>query len=133
MKRAVTIEAELVTGLGEAAGFTSLDWARSAFRDAVGIDPYPGTVNLVPRSQAARADWDAVRAGPGIALPSPRADWCDARLYRARIGGQIDAAIVVPEIDSYPTDQIELIAEVGVRSALGLTDGDLVSIEVFPA
>jgi len=133
MEAVVTIEAELVTGLGEAAAFTGLDWVRAAFRDAVGIDPYPGTVNLAPRSQAARADWDAVRASPGIALPAARPGSCDSRLYRARIGGRIDAAIVVPEIESYPTDRIELIAAVGVRAALGLADGDLVSIEIFPA
>jgi len=133
METAVTIEAELVTGLGEAAGFTSLDWARTAFRDAVGIDPYPGTVNLAPRSRVARAGWDAVRARPGIALPAPRPDWCDARLYRARIADRIEAAVVVPELDDYPDDRIELIASLGVRAALGLADGDLVSIEIYPA
>jgi len=132
MQAPVTIEAILVTGLGEAAGFTSLDWARAAFRDAVGIDPWPGTVNLKPRDAAARSAWDAVRARPGISMPAPRPDWCDARCYRARIAGRIDAAIVVPEVDNYPEDQIELIASVGVRVALGLVDGDRVRIEVFP-
>jgi len=127
----VTIEAALVTGLGEAAGFTSLDWAREAFRAAVGIDPFPGTVNLTPRDAAAQAGWDAVRAAPGIVMPAPRPDWCDARCYRARIAGRIEAAIVVPEVANYPADKIELIAAVGVRDALGLADGDVVVVEVF--
>jgi len=132
MAGSVTIEGELVTGLGEAAGFTSLDWARDAFRAAVGIDPFPGTINLKPVDAAARSAWDAVRAGAGIAMPAPRPDWCDARCYRAVIAGRIDAAIVVPEIENYPDDQIELIAAIGVRAALAIADGDRVSIEVFP-
>lgn len=131
MSAAVTIEAKLVTGLGEAAGFTSLDWARAAFRDAVGIDPWPGTVNLQPSNPASRAGWDRVRARPGIVLPAPRPDWCDARCYRARIAGRIDAAVVIPEVENYPEDQIELIAAVGVRDALGIRDGDPVTVEIF--
>lgn len=131
MAMAVTIETELVSGLGEAAGFTRLEWAREAFRAAVGIDPFPGTVNLMPRDAAAQAGWDAVRGRPGIAMPAPRPDWCDARCYRARVAGRIEAAIVVPEVANYPADKIELIAAVGVRDALGLADGDVVSIEIF--
>ena len=66
-------------------------------------------------------------------LPPPRPDWCNSRCYHARIDDRIDAAIVLPEIASYPEDQIELIAAVGVRAALGLNDGDPVVIEIRSA
>jgi CTP-dependent riboflavin kinase len=125
-----TITGVLATGLGEATGFTSLDWARQAFRDHLGIDVFPGTVNVMVTSDEARAAWRLVKTWPGIVLPPPRPDWCNSRCYHARINDRIDAAVVLPEIDSYPEDQIELIASVGVRDTLGLQDGDRVSIDI---
>jgi CTP-dependent riboflavin kinase len=129
--RRETIIGELATGLGEAAGFTGLDWARAAFREHLGIEAWPGTLNLVVRSGEDRAAWAAVKGWPGIILPPPRPDWCRSRCWRARIDGRIDAAIVLPEIESYPDDKIELIAAVAVRAALNLADGDAVRIEVM--
>jgi riboflavin kinase len=128
--RRETITGELTTGLGEAAGFTALDWARAAFRDRLGIDAWPGTVNLAVRGARDRAAWATVKSWPAIVLPPPRPDWCSSRCWRARIDGRIDAAIVLPEIESYPDDKIELIAAVAVRAALSLADGDAVCIEV---
>jgi len=129
MKRA-TITGELATGLGKATGFTRIDWAREAFRTHLGIDPYPGTVNILMRTAEARAAWARVKSRPGIVLPPPRPDWCGSRCYRARIEGRIEAAIILPEVDSYPENQIELIAPVAVRAALGIGDGDAVTIEI---
>lgn len=124
------IEARLVTGVGQATGFTQLDWAREAFRKRLGIDPHPGTVNLRVEDEEARTGWAAVRAAPGIVIEPPRTDWCNARCYRALIAGRIDAAVVLPEVASYPEDQIELIAAVGVRSTLKAVDGDRIAVEI---
>lgn len=124
------ISGALASGLGEAAGFTSLDWARAAFRDRLGIDPFPGTVNLILLSDPDRAAWHLVKSWKGIVLPPPRPDWCNSRCYHARLNDRIDAAIVLPEIDSYPEDQIELIAAIGVRETLDLKDGDPLVIDV---
>lgn len=124
------ITGAMATGLGKATGFTSLDWARQAFRDRLGIDPYPGTVNVIVTSDQERAAWRLVKSWRGIMLPPPRPDWCNSRCYLARINDRIDAAIVLPEIESYPEDQIELIAAVAVRGMLNLKDGDPVVIDV---
>ena len=126
----ITIIGELSTGLGQATGFTQLDWAHEAFLTLLGIDAYPGTVNILVRDEQQAASWRAVKVREGIIIPPPRPDWCNSRCYPALIDGAIDAAIVLPEIDSYPVDQIELIAAINVREALGLSDGDAVSIEV---
>ena len=120
----------MATGVGQATGFTSLDWARRAFHERLGIDVFPGTVNLIVTSEPDRAAWRLVKSWPGIVLPPPRPDWCNSRCYHARIGGRIEAAIVLPEVDGYPEDQIELIAAVAVRETLGLKDGDPVTIDV---
>lgn len=120
----------MATGIGEAAGFTSLDWARNAFRDLLGIDPWPGTVNIVVTAEREGDAWRRVRSWPGIVLPPPRPDWCSSRCYHAQINDRIEAAIVLPEVENYPEDKIELIAAVAVRDTLGLKDGDRVILDV---
>lgn len=129
----ITITGRLATGVGQATGFTQLDWVRAAFRRNFGIDPHPGTVNLLVEDADARAGWAAVQAGRGFVLHPPRTDWCDARLWRARIADRIPAAIVLPDVASYPENQIELVAAVSVRDVLALADGDPVTIEVVAA
>jgi riboflavin kinase len=125
----VFVTGTLVTGIGNASGFTSLDWARAAFREAVGIDPHPGTINLTVAGTSLLR-WRQVRATSGIVIYPPRTDWCDARLWRATIAGRIPAGIVLPDVPGYAETQIELIAPVRVRDALGVTDGAEIGIEV---
>lgn len=126
----ITITGRLASGVGQATGFTGLDWVRAAFRLHFGFDPEPGTVNLRIDDAAARAAWSTVKAAPAIILHPPRTDWCDARLWRARIAGRIQAGVVLPDVASYPQEQVELVAPVRVRDALRLADGDALTIAV---
>ena len=119
-----------MTGRGEAVAFTRVDWARRHFIAKLGIDPFPGTVNLVLDDPAELAKWSGIKRLPGIVMVSPQPDWCDGRCYRVRIAGRLPGAIVLPEVPDYPAAQVEVIAAVGVRDALGIVDGDRVTIEL---
>ena len=123
------IGGRVARGRGEGAAFTQIPWARAEFVARLGVDPFPGTLNLVPEDAAA---WAALRTTPGILIPSPDPKFCDARAWRVRVAGRIDCAVVVPDVPGYPGDKIEIIAAVRVRDALGLADGDLVALEVLP-
>jgi HAD superfamily hydrolase (TIGR01509 family) len=147
----------VVQGCGEAAQFTSLDWVRARFREALGSDPYPGTLNAVPAGTVDREAWQSLRAEEGTSIAPPSAAWCAARGYRVRVGprritatgdppagdagpvppiskhgGRLPAAIIVPAVPGYPEDRIELIAALSVREAFGLSDGDALDIDVCP-
>lgn len=122
----------VATGRGEAVGFTTEDWAREGFRRLVGIDPFPGTLNLTMVDAPARAGWAALRATEGIRMPPPDPAWCDAWLFpvtlKAGNGAEARGAVVLPEVADYPDDQVEVIAPVNLREALGIADGDMVEI-----
>jgi CTP-dependent riboflavin kinase len=120
------VTGRVASGQGEGARFTQLAWARAAFVAELGIDPFPGTLNLAPDDRAA---WRAQRTRPGIVIKAPDPSWCDARAYKVRVAGRIAGAVVVPEIAGYPEDKIEIIAAESLRGALGLRDGDLVAVE----
>ena len=128
---APTITGRLASGVGEGRHFTRLDWARERFVAGLGIDPFPGTLNLILDDPAERAKWRALRTGPGVRVDPPDPGGCGARCYPMRLAG-IALAAVVPEVPGYPDDRIELIAAVGLRAALGLADGAAVTLEVAP-
>ena len=124
------------TGAGQAAGFTSLPWAQQQFVRALGIDPYPGTLNLLvdPPSLAA---WEGLTVQPGLRIePGPATD-CGARCYPvlASVPGKVSitAAVLVPEVAGYPPHQVEVLAAVSLREALQVGDGDLVALRTVPA
>jgi CTP-dependent riboflavin kinase len=62
--------------------------------------------------------------------PNGGPDDCDARCFHVVIEGQVDAAIVLPEVAGYPLNQVEVIATICVRDALGIDDGDWLSLEI---
>jgi CTP-dependent riboflavin kinase len=123
----------LATGSGRGKYFTPLDWARRQFVDKLGIDPFPGTINLIVDDAESMKVWNRLKSTPGVRIDNPNSGPhdCNARCYPVSIDGQIDAAIVIPEVAGYPPFQIELIAAIGVRDALAVGDGDTLSLEIL--
>lgn len=126
------IVGRLASGIGQGRHFTRLEWARRQFIDRLGIDPFPGTVNVIVDTPDALAAWAHLQAMPGVRIDNPNdgPHDCDARGYRVRLAGRIDGAIVLPEVAAYPPNQIEIIAAVAVRQTLCIADGDEIRIEI---
>lgn len=120
------------TGAGQGAGFTRLDWVREQLVASCGIDPYPGTLNLQPDSAADHAAWLDARMRSHVRLRSRQNGFCDADLLRVRIDDRISGAIVLPDIDGYPDDQIEIICAVGLREHISIRDNDRLQLHLLP-
>ncbi len=120
-----TITGKLVSGIGQGRHFTRLEWVRRQFIDRLGIDPYPGTINVEANAGTSQETWRALRETAGIRIDNPNdgPHDCDARCYLVLIENAIEAAIVLPEVATYPAAQIELIAAVNVRQTLQIGDG----------
>ncbi|MDQ7030620.1 MAG: DUF120 domain-containing protein [Ardenticatenia bacterium] len=137
----VMLRGILVSGLGQGRAFTALDWVRAQFLARLGIDPYPGTLNVRLEAPAEQAAWERLRALPGITIEPISPEFCEARAYLVRVAkgylsvplktaeGQ-QAAIILPNVPDYPHNQVELVAAVNLRRALGLVEGDAVSVWV---
>jgi 2-phosphoglycolate phosphatase len=124
------IAGHIAAGRGEGAGFTQLDWVREQFVEQLGIDPHPGTLNLILDALADLERWAELKATAGRAVIPPDSQWCNARCYPVRIGGRLPGAIVFPEVPNYPEAQVEVIAALPIREFLSLRDGDRLSLEV---
>ncbi|HEY4135859.1 MAG TPA: DUF120 domain-containing protein [Alphaproteobacteria bacterium] len=128
----VPVVGRVETGQGLGASFTRTDWALGVFRDAYGVDPFPGTLNLRAAAGAAMESWRKA-AEQGRLFKAPDPSWCDARCLRATIshgGLKASGVIVLPLVAGYPRDQIELVADRNLRDALALRDGDEVTLEL---
>ena len=127
------LSGRVASGVGQGVFFTRLDWAREQFVAKLGIDPFPGTFNMVIDDPDALQSWVRLKRTAGIVMENPGDDPhdCDGRCWKVTLAGRIEAAIVLPEVSEYPPAQLELIAAVGLRDALGLEDGDPVSLQVL--
>jgi CTP-dependent riboflavin kinase len=125
----LVVEGVLRTGLGVAAQFTELPWVREQFQRKLGLDIWPGTVNLQVQDSDGLAALARLRGGGGVPIEPAEGAYCVGRCFLARIGA-LDAAVVVPEVADYPVDKLELIAPVHVGRALGLQPGDRVTVVI---
>ncbi|MBI2877234.1 MAG: CTP-dependent riboflavin kinase [Candidatus Tectomicrobia bacterium] len=131
-QKEVHLKGVVVSGLGEGRFFTELPWAREQFIGKVGIDPYPGTLNLRLDSAEGLKQWEALRGHPGITIVPPEAGFCNGKCFRILIQGRVPGAIVFPEVAGYPVDKLEVIASCNLKEALGIRDGDEILLEVVP-
>ena len=122
------LNGRVVSGVGQGAGFTELEWAKTAFIAECGIDPFPGTLNLLVEEPEHRATWLDVKTGPGQRIDASDPASCDALLYPIRICDSLPGAIVLPEVSGYAEDQIEIIAALPLREHFSVADGDRIEI-----
>jgi len=122
----MVIEGIVEVGQGQGRAFTQLDWVRQQFRDKIGFDPYPGTLNVRANAAGVLTLSCARRA---IAI-EPAAGFCAAKCLPVRVNARIDAVWIIPDVPGYPGDLIELMAPVSLREALGPKVGDVIQIEI---
>lgn len=113
-------------GVGQGGAFTQLDWVRRQFRDKLGFDPYPGTLNVRVRQVETLATWQTLA---GISI-DPAPGFCASRCHRMRLNGSIAVVWIIPEVPNYPNDLMELIAPNCLRDVLGVKSGDPVKIQI---
>lgn len=124
----MVIRGRVAEGLRESSSFTSLPWVREQFIGKLGIEPYPGTLNLEV-SGADLRKLKRLKRRKGIEIvPAP--GFCSAKSFRVTVGGKIKGALVVPLVPGYPESKMEIIAAQKIMDTLQLKVGDLVEVEV---
>jgi len=130
--KSVIITGEVFTGLGEGAYYVSLDGYRRQIREKLGFDPYPGTLNLKLTEPSDLYFREMLNHRAGILIKgfsNGKRTYGSAKAFKARVK-DIEAAVLLIERTHYGMDILEVIAPVNLRQALGLKDGDRVSVEV---
>ena len=130
-------EGSVASGMGEGAYYMSLEGYKRQFREKLGYEPYPGTLNVRLVDQI----YMNARRELGVHQPSVFIDgfsdgtrtygW--VKCYRARINGSptvAEAAVLVLERTHYDDAMLEMIAPVPIKQKLGIKNGDTIRIDV---
>lgn len=126
----VILSGIIVSGAGQAAYFTGLEWVRKQCVEKLNFKPYPGTLN-VRLDEQCLALFEDLRNKPAIELISPDPNFCNARTRPATLGN-LTVAIVMPDeaVNIHKSNIIEIIAPVRLKETLSLQDGDQVQLTV---
>jgi len=130
MKDHRKITGKIVSGVNQGAFFTQLDWVQEQCLENLGFKPYPGTLNLeIPDESVAIIE--ALQPQEGMELVPPDSNFCSGFVFPIFVEG-ISGAIVAPAADVrlHGKNIIEIISHLGLKKALGVEDGDWISLTI---
>ncbi|MDK2794925.1 MAG: riboflavin kinase, archaea type [Archaeoglobaceae archaeon] len=128
----IKLHCTVFSGLGEGSYYVSLEGYRRQFKEKLGIDPFPGTLNL----RVAKEDLiikKRLDKEEGIKIEGFSAEnrtFGPAKAFKCKVNGY-PAFIVIPQRTHYPGDVLEIISDKKLRDVLNLKDGDIVELEVI--
>lgn len=129
---AIELTGIVITGLGEGQYYTSLKGYRDQFIKKLGIDPFPGTLNLrlEPESMSCRSLLNLKNDIEIKGFTTRNRTFGAGHCYPVKVANGIQGAIMVPERTHYPEDIIEIISPVNIREKLKLEDGSKITVTV---
>lgn len=119
----------VVSGRREAAGFLTVPWVEERLTRFLGSAPFPGTLNLRLEPGPSIESWRALKASAlGRELPPGAEGFCAATLFAVSVEGEEQGAVVLPQVEGYPEDVVELVAGRALRERFRLEDGSGVEL-----
>ncbi|VTT87019.1 DNA-binding HTH domain in riboflavin kinase / CTP-dependent archaeal riboflavin kinase [Halorubrum sp. DM2] len=134
----LALRGAITGGMGEGRHYITLPGYAEQFRERLGYDPFPGTlnVNLTEESVRRRGEMAGIDAVPIDAWEGEDRTYGAATCYGVTLvaGDERyeEVHAIVPDRTHHDDDQLELIAPDRLRDALDLEDGDAVEVRVEP-
>ncbi|MFO7837302.1 MAG: DUF120 domain-containing protein [Candidatus Thorarchaeota archaeon] len=129
----IIIRGEIVDGIGEGAYY--VDMYSKRFKEALGFEPYSGTLNVRVTDETSRQSIKRMKHSTPLVVPGfshKERTFGDVICYRARIEDRVEGAIVIAQRTHHSPDILEVIAPVNLRDTLGLEDEDEIKLRVVP-
>ncbi len=130
----ITLEGTVFTGLGEGAYYVTKEHYREQFRQKMGFDPYPGTLNLKLTADydiKTRTELDAYPAVEIEGFKNGERTFGVVRCFPVMIENKVKGAIITALRTHYDVSVLEVIAPVCLRKNLNLKDGNKVKVEIL--
>ncbi|MFB6297429.1 MAG: DUF120 domain-containing protein [Salinirussus sp.] len=133
----VTLSGTVTSGMGEGRHYITLSGYLEQFREKLGYEPFPGTLNvdLVPESVRERAGLSALDPITIEGWENEDRTYGPAYCYPATVrtgAGEYEPAhVIAPERTHHGEDQLEVIAPDRLRDELALEDADEVTVDVY--
>jgi riboflavin kinase len=124
----------LFTGFGEGGYYVSLKGYAKPFMEALGFEPFPGTLNLRLSNESMVEQRRSLDYLQGIEVSGFRdrsRTYGPVKCFRAFVGAKYRGAVLAIERTHYDSSVLEVISPINLRKALRLKDGDECSVTVF--
>jgi len=118
---------KVFSGIGEGRKYVEL--YRNEIKKALGIDPYPGTLNIRLEPAYIKVVREVLNSRPYTIITPPNPELGPVLVWKGFIKS-IQVFIVKPVRTVWDVDVVEVISEDCLRRKLGLMDGDTVSLLV---
>ena len=131
------ISGTVFSGLGLGASFMALEWVQKTLELRLGFKAYPATLNVRPDSADDLARWKQVQqVAERVEIIPPDASFCHALCFPVEVAEpslaeKIRGAVLLPQVEDYPADKIEIIAPLNIKESLGVRDGSRLMVEFF--
>jgi riboflavin kinase len=132
----IDFKGRVVSGMGEGAYYMSLDGYKKQFKEKLGYEPYPGTLNIKLLDQIFMNSRREISRYPSIFINgfsdnSRTYGW--AKCYKANINEGIvnNAAVIVLERTHYDDTMLEVIAPISIKETMGIKNGDEISLKIL--
>ncbi len=128
----IKFSGKVVSGDGEGKYYLSLKGYREQVKKKLGLDPFPGTLNVLLDSESVeRKALLALRRAIVLeGFTEGERRYGEVLCYPARIMG-LEGAVIVPLKTHHPPEIIEVISQHNLRKELNLKDGDKVEVIVY--
>jgi len=123
------VKGRVFSGDGKGARFIKLPWVREQIIEKLGFIPYPGTLNIKISEDIGELK-ESLKRTKEIEI-SPAKGFCRGRCFKACFMDNIKCAIIIPEVENYPEDVIEVIASINLREKFQLKDGDMTEVKIL--
>ena len=123
----IVFKGTVFSGKGEGRKFIELKWVKRQIEDKLGFTPYNGTLNIRLSNESTK-NKKLLKNNEHFEI-SPEKGYCTGELIKASIIC-LEGAIILPQVESYPSDVLEVIASVCLRERLKIVDGDAVTVTV---
>ena len=123
----IELNGRVFTGQGEGRKYLERPWVKREIEEKLGFTPYAGTLNL--KMSAESVEQRKVLEKQAFLRVCAAEGCCSGIIFKAKLGAQ-ECAVVIPEVDGYPKDVLEVISWTNLREKLRLRDGDEVKVTV---
>lgn len=119
------LKGSVITGFGE--GKYYIKKYKSKIKEALGINPFLGTLNIKADSDKARSFLMNIEPVEISGFNDGERSFGSVKAYKAKING-VDGAILRPERNWHEKDVIEVIADINLRKKMKLKKGSSVEL-----
>jgi len=134
-RKTINFEGEIISGMGEGSYYMSLPGYKQRFKEKLGYEPYPGTLNIKLNSKLYVDRKKEILKFPAILIDGFSDEmrtygWVKCYPTLLNESDEINGMVLILERTHYDDTIIEIIAPFSIKDKFKLENGDVIKFKV---